>query len=82
MLMVVEAIRLMITWRLISGLARQLMRMKPNIRYSILFHLQVPGGKRQTSPRTRGSRGKSRERTHVVGSRSWTLLRMRKPSLV
>ncbi len=42
------AIRLMIVWRLTSGLPRQLMLMKEKRRCSILFHLLVPGGKWQT----------------------------------
>src|SRR5487761_1833114 len=38
----------MITSWLISGLPRQFCEMKENRRCSILFHLLVPGGKRQT----------------------------------
>ena len=41
---VVAAMRLMMTSWLTSGLPRQLMLMKLNRRCSILFHLLVPGG--------------------------------------
>jgi hypothetical protein len=44
-LVVVVAIRLMMTSWLMSGLPRQLVEMKLNSRCSILFHLLVPGGK-------------------------------------
>jgi len=41
---VVAAIRSMTVWRLVSGLARQLMLMWLNRRCSIAFYLLVPGG--------------------------------------
>src|SRR5271157_1759000 len=45
---VVPAMRLMMTSWLIGGLPRQFWLMNENRRCSILFHLLVPGGKWQT----------------------------------
>ena len=45
---VVAAMVSMMTWWLASGRARQVRVMWQNSRCSILFHLQVPGGKWQT----------------------------------
>jgi hypothetical protein len=44
----VAAMVLTTTWWLVSGLPRQFMVMCENSRCSILFHLEVPGGKWQT----------------------------------
>ena len=44
---VVAAMLLMMTSWLVSGLPRQFMVMWENSRCSILFHLEVPGGKWQ-----------------------------------
>ncbi len=47
-LVVVAAIVLMMTSWLVSGRARQFLEMKLNSRCSILFHLEVPGGRWHT----------------------------------
>ena len=47
-MVVVLAMRLMMTSWLMRGLPRQLVEMKLNSRCSILFYLLVPGGKWQT----------------------------------
>ena len=52
---VVPAMRLMMTSWLINGLPRQFWLMNENRRCSILFHLLVPGGKWQTEISSPGS---------------------------